>query len=472
MGLMVVVVGATLIEPAIAGAVVIGIGLYAGHHALSKGALFLGVGLRKSAPGPSQSWVLVGLLVLALSMAAVPLTGGAVAKYGIKPAFVALEWTWLSIAVALTTMATAAMMARFIWIMVFTKPASEQGAAGQPGSDPQRAQASSLSRPEVTKVKYRDLIPLLAWSPLIILVLLYPLVFGSAVAWTTDMGLIALTGMLLLPIILVALRRPAILAPLKDSIPPGDLLGLVRPLILSLRWSVRWTLRRAGKAMEAGVAVMVSAVRKTLESRRSATWVELEQRLTAWPLAGALWLIIMAGLILLALLWPTLAKPPEIANSAASSVPDSEVGQHTSESAVVTSAVGSAAVSESTSKPDISDPEPVVPPAAESALTQDQEACDPNEPDRFTDGVDTTLELVRCRILDGVAERIAAPPVSNALLRLVQARLNDLGFAAGPVDGLDGPMTREAIRRFQASIGMAPNGIIDFALLDRLQPQP
>lgn len=85
MGLMVVVVGATLIEPAIAGAVVIGIGLYAGHHALSKGALFLGVGLRKSAPGPSQSWVLVGLLVLALSMAAVPLTGGAVAKYGIKP---------------------------------------------------------------------------------------------------------------------------------------------------------------------------------------------------------------------------------------------------------------------------------------------------------------------------------------------------------------------------------------------------
>jgi hypothetical protein len=114
----------------------------------------------------------------------------------------------------------------------------------------------------------------------------------------------------------------------------------------------------------------------------------------------------------------------------------------------------------------------VAPHAAEPPLTQDQEACDPSEPYRFTDGVDTTLELVRCRILDGVPERIAAPPVSNALLRLVQARLNDLGFAAGAVDGLDGPLTRGAIRRFQSSIGMAPDGIIDFALLDQLQPQP
>jgi hydrogenase-4 component B len=91
----------------------IGLALYAGHHALTKGGLFLGVGLRKSAG--AQGLVFGGLVLLALSMAAVPLTSGAVAKYGIKPVFVDSDWAWLQVAVALTTVATAWMMVRFVW---------------------------------------------------------------------------------------------------------------------------------------------------------------------------------------------------------------------------------------------------------------------------------------------------------------------------------------------------------------------
>ncbi len=43
-------------------------------------------------------------------------------------------------------------------------------------------------------------------------------------------------------------------------------------------------------------------------------------------------------------------------------------------------------------------------------------------------------------------------------MRLVQVRLNTLGFDAGSPDGLSGPKTRRAISDFQASIGMAPTG--------------
>lgn len=44
--------------------------------------------------------------------------------------------------------------------------------------------------------------------------------------------------------------------------------------------------------------------------------------------------------------------------------------------------------------------------------------------------------------------------------RLVQTRLNALGFDAGTPDGLSGPKTRNAISQFQVSIGAAPTGAL------------
>jgi len=62
-----------------------------------------------------------------------------------------------------------------------------------------------------------------------------------------------------------------------------------------------------------------------------------------------------------------------------------------------------------------------------------------------------------------------APELTNSLVRLVQRHLNDQGFDAGRDDGLIGPRTRAAIRRFQAARGLKTTGMIDFVLLDRLQ---
>lgn len=62
------------------------------------------------------------------------------------------------------------------------------------------------------------------------------------------------------------------------------------------------------------------------------------------------------------------------------------------------------------------------------------------------------------RTADPAAAQRAAE--AREQLRLVQIRLNTLGFDAGAPDGLSGPKTRRAISDFQASLGMAPTGTL------------
>jgi hypothetical protein len=51
----------------------------------------------------------------------------------------------------------------------------------------------------------------------------------------------------------------------------------------------------------------------------------------------------------------------------------------------------------------------------------------------------------------------------------VQGRLNNLGFDPGPVDGLENPRTRAAIRSFQMRCGLKDSGVMDEATRDRLR---
>ncbi|MFN2165998.1 MAG: complex I subunit 5 family protein, partial [Anaerolineae bacterium] len=115
MGLLALVLGLILIEPAVAPAGILMLSLYAAHHALVKGGLFLGVGLRRY--GSAQPLILGGLMILALSLAGAPPTSGAVAKYGIKPILAGTDWSWLTAAVTLSTVATTLLMTRFLWVV-------------------------------------------------------------------------------------------------------------------------------------------------------------------------------------------------------------------------------------------------------------------------------------------------------------------------------------------------------------------
>ena len=57
------------------------------------------------------------------------------------------------------------------------------------------------------------------------------------------------------------------------------------------------------------------------------------------------------------------------------------------------------------------------------------------------------------------------------LVRTIQALLIERGYDPGPADGVEGPMTVEAIRAFQENIGLDPTGEVDLILLNALMDQ-
>lgn len=57
-------------------------------------------------------------------------------------------------------------------------------------------------------------------------------------------------------------------------------------------------------------------------------------------------------------------------------------------------------------------------------------------------------------------------------VRLVQRRLNREGYFAGPVDGIVGPLTRQALRNYQRDHGFEPTGRLSAELVARLAAEP
>jgi formate hydrogenlyase subunit 3/multisubunit Na+/H+ antiporter MnhD subunit len=121
MGLITVGVGMALQAPDLRPMLVAAVAVYALHHGLSKGALFLGVGIARH-PGRLAGPVLWLLLALpALSLAGV-MTTGVVAKLGLKAALhtpVELPdwWAHLPRLLELAALATTLIMARYLWLL-------------------------------------------------------------------------------------------------------------------------------------------------------------------------------------------------------------------------------------------------------------------------------------------------------------------------------------------------------------------
>ena len=100
--------------------------LYAVHHLLAKGALFLGVGVIAEAVSRRRWPVLLVAALLGLGIAGLPLTGGAAAKLALKPLFDAAE---LGLLAALSSAGSALLMlhfARLLWRS--ERPAVSEGA--------------------------------------------------------------------------------------------------------------------------------------------------------------------------------------------------------------------------------------------------------------------------------------------------------------------------------------------------------
>jgi len=70
-------------------------------------------------------------------------------------------------------------------------------------------------------------------------------------------------------------------------------------------------------------------------------------------------------------------------------------------------------------------------------------------------------ELARAAMLEDAAP-LALPDLVRsdpAAMRALQQRLRGLGYAPGPVDGIWGPITEQAVRRFQADLGLMADGV-------------
>ncbi|MFW6077566.1 MAG: complex I subunit 5 family protein, partial [Hyphomicrobiales bacterium] len=106
MGVVATVIGAADAAPAV--------GLYATHHGLAKGALFLTIGVVAASGQRGLRWVMPVAALMALAVAGLPLTGGALAKLAIKdPLGDGLVGTLVTV----SAVTTALLMLRFVFLL-------------------------------------------------------------------------------------------------------------------------------------------------------------------------------------------------------------------------------------------------------------------------------------------------------------------------------------------------------------------
>lgn len=281
MGLITVGVGAGLASAAAWPLALGGVLVYAAHHALAKGALFLGVGVAQAAPPRRATQWLVGagLVLPALALAGAPLTSGAAAKLALKSALAAdIVPPWLDGALAALAVGTTLLMARFLYL------------AWPAGDDPHGRWRPSL---------WLTWAVLVAASAAGVWLLPWP-VFRTAAAKAASVPSFGgsvwpvAIGALLGGAMWIAFRHRGLPRPLR--IPPGDLVVPIAWLVQRGRRPVAQVLHTlAGAASAAGEAGL-RLWRSLVEPSR---WPRMEEALTREAVAGLLLLAIALTLMAL-----------------------------------------------------------------------------------------------------------------------------------------------------------------------------
>nr|WP_276569392.1 proton-conducting transporter membrane subunit [Halorhodospira halophila] len=260
MGLMTAFTGTALLQPALAGVALTGVALFALHHGLAKGALFLGCGLHGRHRGAY-------LLLPALALVGVPATSGALAKAAGKQLSTEAVGAPAEPLLLLASALTAVLMVRFLLLAWrgdgARDPLAQRGAV-------LALVALSLSLPWLLAAGVAPDWVGYAWRPAVLLDALLPALAGGAVAAV----LFGLAG---------AERLP--------RIPEGD---WIKPALLA---GVRLgrTSRRAWRRLPARPPAPSLAVVARLGAA-------VEGRLIALAMAGALFLLLVLGIALLGVL--------------------------------------------------------------------------------------------------------------------------------------------------------------------------
>ena len=275
MGLMTVLVGAALLSESIHTLLPATVALYALHHGLAKGALFLSV---SAAPAPRMAPWFWGLVALpGLALAGLPLTSGAAAKSAMKDGLETLTaapdgGSVLPGLLGLAAVGTTALVGRFFWCLY------RERQDASPGSTPAYYMTLTAIAASVLLWRWLPGVPAqpeTGLAPDKLAELLWPLLLGG--------GLVAL-----------ALRaRPPV-----PPIPAGDLLvPLERLAGLLVAWA-----RHTGELLARLWWHLVRGGEQLVQwcIRRSLWLVRIEENWRHNPVA--LFVLVAAGLVVV-LVW-------------------------------------------------------------------------------------------------------------------------------------------------------------------------
>lgn len=258
MGLMSALLGLALRAPEQAPVILTVVIFYAAMHGLAKGALFLGVGIRRITQG---LWFLPLLSLPALVLAGAPFTAGALSKVLLGPPLAALSGEtllveWFTHLLVLSSLGTALLMGRFLILMA---------------AQPAHAASHPWSR--------------LSWLVLIGLLLLMPVLLAEEFPAITDGWPVALGALLAAAIALVP---PRLSNRLLGRIPAGDIIEPIGRLS-----AVVW--RGVRQSIPAGISQSRGSLRKPIQA-----WPRpVESAWSDWTLAGILALFTAVAMLLL-----------------------------------------------------------------------------------------------------------------------------------------------------------------------------
>lgn len=310
LGVLSVLVGAALAEPALAPAGTVAAVLYMVHHGLAKATLFLGVPLWL-ARGATRGWVALGSAGAALAIAGAPLTTGFLAKYAAKEAVYDIA----GLAAALTVLGAGSTMvlARAIWLLQRDPkdPAADVSVEDEPG--PLAQAQSSPARPDPREAAeahpaHSSPAALTAWSMLAVAAAGVPWLLALtwltpadrraltgtdlwAAAWPVTLGLVLSTAGWWLARHLRRLSDPPV-------VPAGDLLVAMEAAAHAAVTGGRTGQALVGQGYRSardGAARAATTLSPPAAAERS------EQRLGAWRGSGLAILVVAAGLLLVLL---------------------------------------------------------------------------------------------------------------------------------------------------------------------------
>ncbi|SDM18167.1 Formate hydrogenlyase subunit 3/Multisubunit Na+/H+ antiporter, MnhD subunit [Franzmannia pantelleriensis] len=290
MGMMTALIGVGLLAPSLWPMLLPALVLFAVHHGLNKGALFLGVGITEHPPR-MPGWLLWLLLALpALSLAGA-LASGLSAKWMLKAGLYDAGWNGLVLLLTLAAVGTSLLMARTLWCQAHAwQKARRQGVAAAPlsmtlawasGALLAAAVPWWLMLPEapVGAVQPSDLPP---WGEL------------AGLMWPALLGAVVTAAL-----VVASHLEPRLHTRLShaERLPPGDLWPLYVVATHSLMERVRRGVAQLGNAQEAVQGAAASWARQAMVGLTALQrW---EAVLRRWAVAlmvvsgGVLWLTLM-----------------------------------------------------------------------------------------------------------------------------------------------------------------------------------